>query len=124
MIKKSTNLVGVLDIDDLLALSDVAGNTHAEGYPNLLAAGLLHCFLELGVLGDVEQLGHEVAVLESTLGQEQTAAIGMRQQAHVHEDLVAEDVDVQLIRHISDQLHEQFALAHAVQLLPAAQQCA
>ena len=117
-----TNLIRILDIDDLLALRHVPGDPHAERYPDLLVPSSLHGILELGILVDVEELGDEVSVLGRSLGEEQTAPVGVREQTDVHEDLVAEDVDVQLVRHVADQLHEEVALVQAVQLLTTAQQ--
>lgn len=68
--------------------------------------------------GDVEQLGDQVAVVGRSAGQEQTAAVRRREQADVDEDLVTEHVDVQLVRHVADQLHEEVALVHVAEVAP------
>lgn len=68
--------------------------------------------------GDVEQLGDQVAVVGRSAGQEQTAAVRRREQADVDEDLVTEHVDVQLVRHVADQLHEEVALVHVAKVAP------
>ena len=43
-------------------------------------------------------------------GQEQAAPVGLRQVADVEQDLVAEDVDVQLVGDVQDELHEPVVL--------------
>lgn len=74
-------------------------------------------FLDTRRLGDVKQLRHEVLVLFGAARQEQTSAVAARQDADVDEDLVAKDVDVQLVGDVADQLHEHVLLVHLQQLV-------
>jgi len=67
------------------------------------------------VNGDVEEFGDEVAVVVAAPGEEEGAAVRLGEEAHVDEDLVAEHVDVQLVGHVSDQLHEHLPLLHLLQ---------
>ena len=66
--------------------------------------------------GDVKQFCDEVTRLPGSPGQEKGAAVGVRQQLHVDQDLVAEHVDVQLVGHVSDELHEQLILVQCTQI--------
>lgn len=53
-------------------------------------------------------------LVSRTPGQEQAAPVGLCQVAHVQEDLVAEDVDVQLVGDVQDELHQPVVLLEDV----------
>lgn len=65
------------------------------------------------VHGDVKQFCHQVFAPD----QEQATAIGSRQQADVDKYLVTQDVDVQFVRHVPDELHEQFPFVQQAQVV-------
>lgn len=67
--------------------------------------------------GDVEELGHEAAVVSGALGQEERGPVSVGQVADVHQDLMAQGVDVQLRADVPDQLHEQLRLRQTLHLL-------
>ena len=54
----------------------------------------------------VEELCLEVPVVRGPPGEEEGAPVRPRQPPHVQQDLVAEHVDVELVRDVQDQLHE------------------
>ena len=114
-----SNLVSILDVDDLLSLSHVASDPNSKGDLNLFVLRPLNSLLQFSVLRHVEQFRNQISILQRSLGQEQASTIGMREQADVHQDLVAKNVDVQLVRHIPDQLHEQVTLVQPVELFPS-----
>lgn len=115
-----SNLVSVFDIDDFFALRYRAGDADSERYFDFFVFGSLYRVLEDGVLRDVEQFRDEIAIVEGPLGEEEATAVGMSQEPDVHEDFVAEDVYVELVRDVAYQLHEELALVEPVQLLSAA----
>lgn len=81
-------------------------------------AGVFTC-----VYGDVEELSGEVAIFRRAPSQEQAPSVGVRQQSHVDQYLVAEHVDVQFVGHVSYQFHEQFSLVQQAQLLAPFSAC-
>lgn len=68
-----------------------------------------------GVNGDVEELGVQVALIAGPPGQEEAAPVGVGEQTDVHENLVAEHVDVELVGHVADKLHKQVGLGQLVE---------
>ena len=56
----------------------------------------------------------EVALVAGTPGQKEAAPVRVGEQPDVHEDLVAEHIDIQLVGDVADQLHEEFGLAQLV----------
>lgn len=75
-----------------------------------------HQLLLTGVLRYVEQLGHQVLAGRGPIDEKERTTVGMRQQTHVHQYLVAEYIDVQLVGHVPYQLHEQLALVQVRQV--------
>lgn len=66
--------------------------------------------------GDVKQFCDEITRLPGPPSQEKGAPVGVREQLHVDQDLVAKHIDVQLVGHVSDELHEQLILVQRTQI--------
>ncbi|CAD1473382.1 unnamed protein product, partial [Heterotrigona itama] len=100
----------------------VASDPNSKGDLDLFVLGPLDSFLQFSVLRHVEQFCNQISILERSLGQEKASTIGMREQADVHQDLMAKNVDVQLVGHVPDQLHEQVTFVQPVELFPSSHQ--
>lgn len=112
-----TYIVGVGDVDEYLILGDGAGDADAEGYSEIFGAGQLDGLLQRGVMPDVEKLRHQILIVAVAACEEERSSIGARQQTHVPQDLVTEDVDVELVGDVANQLHEELGLLHGLEVL-------
>ncbi len=100
-------LISIFDVDGFLRFRHVPSYSRPERNLDLLL--LRHEALgERAVRRHVEQPRRQETLLLLPLSQEQTATVAACQDTDVHQDLVAQDVNVKLVGNVLDQFEEEF----------------